>query len=800
MTLYQEILEELAEQDVDNRTLDLVMASLDSEEAVEQVLEGGSVEYPTDRTTGAGTDPASVYLQDLTVSGFRGIGPEVKLAFSPGPGLTVVVGRNGSGKSSFAEALEVLLTGNALRWQDRSGPWKDGWRNLHSGSRPTITARFQVAGKGGLTTVEKSWSENAEFEQAATTVQHYGEKRTDLAGVGWDGALDLYRPLLSYNELGMIGARPSELFDTLAAVLGLESLGEATRVLAATRLRRSRLEKEVRRTRLDHLLPALESLEDKRAETAVKALRRRDWDLDTLAGLGSKPDSEQESLGALAALEVPDEVEVLRVAEQVEAAHGELGQMAGTDSERDQQLLQVLRTALEHHRRHGDESCPVCGVGTLDTVWRRATEDEVARLTRSTRRYREAESQLQGALRSARTLVEIPVLPAPKEVDTTALSVAWSMWAAFPDRPDDLPDHLLSAYGLVVREAERVSKQAVARYSEREQSWASVLPDLMEWVAKARRVVATRKIIGWIKAAEEALKKATASLRAARWAPIETRALGLWKDLRLQSNVDLRSVELAGSRTRRHVDLTVEVDGTEAQALAVASQGEISCLALSLFFPRATLASNPFRFLVIDDPIQSMDPARVDGLARVFSEIAAERQLIVFTHDDRLAESLRRLRMPHTCIQVTRKPGSNVEVREKQDPVVQYFIDARAIALDAELPEEVATRVVPGICRDGLEAACVEVVRRRRLGRGEPHSGVDDTLDQARTLTRKTALALFDDPGRAGDVSHRMSRKWGHRFADAFWDANRGTHKRFPGSLVELINDCQGLAERIRRI
>ena len=49
------------------------------------------------------TTHAGAYLTSLTVEGFRGIGPRQTLTLTPGPGLTIVVGRNGSGKSSFAE-------------------------------------------------------------------------------------------------------------------------------------------------------------------------------------------------------------------------------------------------------------------------------------------------------------------------------------------------------------------------------------------------------------------------------------------------------------------------------------------------------------------------------------------------------------------------------------------------------------------------------------------------------------------------------------------------------------------------
>ncbi len=797
--LYREVLRELDALGISGQTVDLVLAALEGERSVEGAPSGESPEVTGAQPTGSDSRIPSAYLRDVTVSGFRGIGPEVTLDIPPGPGLTVVVGRNGSGKSSFAEALEVLLTGDTLRWSDKRGPWKEGWKNLHHQATTRIRARFQVEGKSGPTTARATWSEGSDFAGVRRTVQHHGERMTDLGGVGWEVPLDLFRPLLSYNELGMIGAGPSALFDTLSAVLGLDPLVDARKPLQAVRLKRQRFEKQVKEERRG-LLAALEMVQDQRAESAVSALKKRVWDLETLAGLGADPGPEQSALGSLADLEQPDREQVFRVAGEVENSYRELSGLTGTEAEQAQQLAQLLTTALDRHGRHGDEPCPVCGVGSLDSAWRAATKGQIERLRESAGRYQDATRAFQSAMNAARRLVAVPSIPAPTGVDTAAVREAWARWAGLPADPAEVTEHLVAVHESLAELASEVSTRAAALYSEREERWKELSPTLMAWVAKARQAVDSRHEVKLIKDAETALKQVTESLRNARWQPIQAEALTLWRGLRLQSNVDLRSVELTGSGTRRRVELTVKVDGAETSALAVASQGELSCLALSLFFPRAMLDDSPFRFLVIDDPVQAMDPARVDGLARVFADIAKNRQLVVFTHDDRLPESLRRMKIEHTCKKVTRRPGSVVEVSDSHDPVTQHFIDAWAVIQDSYLPYEMAARVIPGFCREGLEAACVEAIRRRLLGRGESHSQVEQILEAANRLSQKAALALFDNMSRGAQVPERISQKWTPGFRDAFRAANRGAHGAYSGDLRQLISECQALAARLRSL
>ncbi len=127
-----------ADEELDVEAGLLVLGALEGDEALDRALseDADAAEARPDAEADAVQAPARrAYLDKISVQGFRGIGSGCDLKITPGPGLTLVVGRNGSGKSSFAEALELLLTGKNRRWEDRSAVWKEGWRNLHwSGS------------------------------------------------------------------------------------------------------------------------------------------------------------------------------------------------------------------------------------------------------------------------------------------------------------------------------------------------------------------------------------------------------------------------------------------------------------------------------------------------------------------------------------------------------------------------------------------------------------------------------------------------------------------------------------------
>jgi hypothetical protein len=186
-------------------------------------------------------------------------------------------------------------------------------------------------------------------------------------------------------------------------------------------------------------------------------------------------------------------------------------------------------------------------------------------------------------------------------------------------------------------------------------------------------------------------------------------------------------------------------------------------------------------------------------LARVLDSAAKDRQVVVLTHDDRLPEAVRRLNIAATVIGVTRRERSVMELRRELDPVARHLADARALALTSDLPRKAAQRVIPGLCRAAIEAACMEAVRRRRLGRGDKHADVEDALVDQKLLTL-AALALFDDGQRGGDVLARIASAFGGPASDAFKAINRGSHLGFEGDAMTLIRTVTALANGMREL
>lgn len=640
-----------------------------------------------------------------------------------------------------------------------------------------------------------------------------GARRGDgRVALGWDAALSIYRPFLPYNELGSFADQtPSALFDTMSAALGIDALAGAGERLRSCRLEREKHAKAVEADCREYRT-ALAGLDDddlaRTCGAAIAAARANAWDLDALElvleGVIDPGNDGMALLRALASLPIPSNEAVHAAAERLQAGDERATAVAATDAGRADQIAELLARSLDVHTAHGEQRCPVCGAGRLDGDWRARTEAMVERLRRDSKEAVEARQFLKDARIEAYALLTPPPAELQRagevDIDPGDLMTAWKRWSAVSDDMTNpqLIEHLRQPCADLAAAATTLREQASAELERREDRWRPVARALRDWLPEAKAAAVGRRALPDIKKAESWLNLATGRIRTERFRPVADRAARVWELLRQNSAVSLDHLELSGHANQRRLALDVSIDGADGKALGVMSQGELHALALSLFLPRALLPESPFGFVVIDDPVQAMDPGKVDGLARVLDMAARTRQVVVFTHDERLPESIRRLQIHADVVEVTRRAESVVECRKTRDPVKQYLHDARSLIRTDDLPAGAAARAAPLYCRLALEAACTEVVRRRRIGRGEAHAAVAEVLTEARTLLQKLALALFDDAGRAGDVMERINRQWGSRAGDAVARSNRGSHAPVPlGETEDLVAKTEGTTRSI---
>jgi ABC-type lipoprotein export system ATPase subunit len=382
--------------------------------------------------------------------------------------------------------------------------------------------------------------------------------------------------------------------------------------------------------------------------------------------------------------------------------------------------------------------------------------------------------------------------PPLADSDLGTLDAARAAYDRFAELPvgDDLAlaDHIDAMLPALRDAYAALTQEASDLVQAREDAWSPVAVQLADWLHKAE---ASTAVSDQLAVAAEALKWLQANagqLRNERIAPLAEKSREIWAALRQESNVDLGGIRLEGQKTSRRVVLQAAVDGSETEAFGVMSQGELQALALAIFIPRATSPESPFRFLVFDDPIQAMDPSKIDGFLEVLTALAKDRQVIVLTHDNRLPAAIRASRAPARIVEVTRAANSAISIVDSTRPATRLLDDAFAIAADDAVPEDIKRSAIPALCREALEAAAWDVYSSKALAVGRSREEVENTWDNATKTAKRLALALSGNAD--DDLAVDKWKAGGRARRDTLSVVNKGVHQGV-SNYKDAVNDAR---------
>ncbi len=819
MSIQDTLLQRLIDQGKVEDDLALyVLAACDGGDALEQLIEGTSTPVrpasPADPSPAAAVPPT--FLTCIQVRSFRGIGEEAALQVTPGPGVTLVVGRNGSGKSSFAEGAEVALTGTSARWVGKgSKEWQKGWRNVHSAPSPRIVVEMMQEGNAKQSRVERVWSDPEDLGSGQTTVIGPDKRRQPIASTGLAAALEQYRPFLSYSELGgMLEDGPGRIYQALLAGLGLDEYEKVRDLLASAENGRGKIVDAARKQAQALAARAREFAaahpEESRFPEVAALLEKRVRDVGAIAALATARPADERSrtIDAIVAIAPPVDLQTADdLATELVSISEAQRAMRGHSADITLKLSEVLKRALALAAAARQDVCPVCGSDrALDAEWQADAQERLKELEAEAEAARQLRTRATATIRAAQqicgpvpdVLRRAAALQLPGAAEALARWESWAHGATLEDA-DALAQHLMAHATPLATTAAAAVQSAADEAAQRDVAWQPLALEIAQWVPGAIAAEHAKQAEKPLKEAKDWVAATIDAERQARFAPVKQQAIGFWNTIAHLSHVVLQDIVLSGMGKQQRVTLKVTVDGQDAPALGVLSQGELNAMTLSLFLPRVLLDATPFGFVIVDDPVQAMDEARVDGLARVLTEVGQQRQVVVFTHDARLPEAFDRLALPHSKRRVTRGLSSNVSVSLLVGPWEQRLEDAVSVTLTPDLPDHLAGRVVPGFCRQALEAACVDALRRRWLLRGDAHAEVEKRLTR-RGLRELLAFLFFEDSTKHAALPARLKKLKVIDAVAIVQDCQSGAHEGFEGDLKEMVARTRALCEELRKV
>lgn len=339
------------------------------------------------------------------------------------------------------------------------------------------------------------------------------------------------------------------------------------------------------------------------------------------------------------------------------------------------ELRSLLIQARGYFGRDNVKSCPVCEqnvaqpkavirsigdrIDALTTKDIRDLEKTLEKSHKSQVDVCEAEKKLQitqSDLADAQKDVEAARKAIMKAVEIDGL-VEKKVSAALEKAVDDLQkqrDELSKGVETlekdleVLAERDRAIRDGLAPFLEareavdaHEREWRKAKQSYEEAEKKAAAMDSLATQVECIRKAILAAKDEIASATLGKAAP---RAQKMYEKLVQHPLFDLLEVKTALKANK--VDYSFEVSSSSVgksarEARLVLSDGQMTAAALALFYALAESSHHGLDLLYVDDPTQNLDHSRKEAMAKVVTDIATRKQIVVSTQDEDFVVLLR---------------------------------------------------------------------------------------------------------------------------------------------------------------
>ncbi len=659
-------------------------------------------------------------LRQLTVQGMRGFRDRQTVSF--GQVLTLVLGANGTGKTSLVEALEWLLYGRTARRERGEGlskqEYKGSYANVHWDwhERPFVEAVVDAA-DGTEHTVRRELSKD---ESSDLYVD--GEPRPDLSVLGV--LSEFAKPLVMQHALqDFIHSQPKQRYRALSSMLGLEGLirfrDDVDKLQGTAGYATSKPNRATEaRAFLAHLLAEartyaaagrlVESLQQRplSAQDASRVLRGL-----VVAAIGADLPDEAvpEALRDAQAARAREVVDwdayrphaltdpVLQMAcpdsrSEADLAHQLVEYLQGAGDEVGRVLAEFYRMGLQLREGPDSDRCPFCHARTL-TAERTAEIEAAADAATGGGQAQEAAATRLGELRKRLSAADPDSWPAVE----CPSDEAWERLTALLPPEAPLPQFRSAATALQRQrdECQKAYGQVTAALTHVEQRVAGLapaedvsneLPTRIEALASAVRayVAALDTYRSAFNGLSPGVSETLSSQGEVRYLGFLLEAWERWSDVEIAAQdialeeslgrfraevrefIEEKQKEMLatrGSEIKGWYDLLNPDElvafsriqpATDALQILAASYGEemqaapnlsashLNCLGLAVHLGCAVGGHTPFRFVLIDDPVQSMDDHHAQRFIQgVLGKLLGDgHQVIVMTHLERVHDHI----------------------------------------------------------------------------------------------------------------------------------------------------------------